>query len=272
MEDTLMKKVKFFIIVFMLLLSWYGHVSAMQVEGCGAGECKDCHSLSVQEASKLFKGFVDRVTDTKQSQVPGLWEVTVEKGDKKGIVLIDYSKSFIIDGRIIPLKEKIKLDFSKIPLSDSIIMGNPESSHKVVVFTDPDCKYCAKLHKVIKEIIKDKKNNIAFYIKLYPLKTIHPEAYAKSKVIVCSPTPLVLLDHVFQGKKLATEKTCKTSIVDDNLKLAQKLGIRSTPTMILENGRIIRGHKDAPSIISFVNSVKKDEKKKEDTKKEAEKK
>src|SRR3990172_6477717 len=117
-----MKKIKFLVLLFTLFIAWYGHSSAMQLEGCGAGECKDCHSLSVQEASKLFKGFVDTVTDTQENRVPGLWEVTVEKDGKKGIVLIDYSKSYIIDGKIIPLKEKIKLDFSKIPLSNSIIM------------------------------------------------------------------------------------------------------------------------------------------------------
>lgn len=250
-----MKKIEIAVLLCVLVLTWYSHAGAMQMEGCGAGECKDCHSLTVKEASQIFKGFVDKVIETKESRVPGLWEVTVKKGKKKGTVLIDYSKSYIIDGKIIPIKEKIKLDFSKIPLKNSIIVGNPEAADKVVVFTDPDCAFCVKLHKEIKKIVKDKKKDIAFYIKLNPLRSIHPDAYDKSKVIICSSTPLTLLEHVFEGKKIALENVCKTSVVDENLKLAQSLGIKSTPTMVLQNGRIIRGYKDASAIVDFVKSA-----------------
>jgi thiol:disulfide interchange protein DsbC len=111
---------------------------------------------------------------------------------------------------------------------------------------------------------------------LFPLRSIHPKAYDKAKVIACSSIPLTLLDHVYEGKNLVTDNVCDTTVIDKNLKLADTLGIKSTPTMVLEDGRMIRGYKDASSIVEFINSAeinKKEAKKekKDETKKESKK-
>src|SRR3989338_5854599 len=86
----------------------------------------------------------------------------------------------------------------------------------VIVFTDPDCPYCKKFHTEMKEIIK-KNKDIVFYIKLFPLVNVHPEAYEKSKAILCKNS-LKLLDDAIEGKKLP-KADCDTKAVDENLKL-----------------------------------------------------
>jgi len=43
---------------------------------------------------------------------------------------------------------------------------------------------------------------------------------------------------------------CETAAVDENIKLAQKLGITSVPTLILPDGRLIVGTTDAQTLIS----------------------
>jgi len=57
-----------------------------------------------------------------------------------------------------------------------------------------------------------------------------------------------------QKKPLQPAK-CETSAIDDNLKLAGKLGIRGTPAIIMPTGTIIPGYKDAPSIINAVDKA-----------------
>jgi thiol:disulfide interchange protein DsbC len=100
--------------------------------------------------------------------------------------------------------------------------------------------------------VVEKRKDIAFYIKLFPLP-MHKDSYKKSKAIVCEKS-LALLDDAIEKKPLPEPK-CETTVLDDNIKLAEKLGIRGTPTVILENGIIMQGPKDADSIISAVDKL-----------------
>jgi len=98
----------------------------------------------------------------------------------------------------------------------------------------------------MKKII-DERKDIAFYIKMFPLKN-HPAAYGKAKAIVCEKS-LTLLEDAYQRKELPKPK-CETSVIDQNIKLAEKLGIANLPTMVLPDGRIILGFVDAKTILN----------------------
>ena len=102
----------------------------------------------------------------------------------------------------------------------------------------------------MKKIIEERKD-IVFYLKVYPLKN-QPEAYEKSKTILCEKS-LALLEDAFEKKPIPKPK-CETSAVDENIKLAQKLGITSVPSVILPDGRIIPGYKDARSLIQLIGN------------------
>lgn len=101
----------------------------------------------------------------------------------------------------------------------------------------------------MKTVVKERKD-IAFYIILYPLTSIHPEAYEKSKAIVCEKS-LALLEDAFEKKQLPKAK-CETKVLDENIKLAQKLGINGTPAMVFPDGRLISGMRDAKAIMEMV--------------------
>ena len=102
----------------------------------------------------------------------------------------------------------------------------------------------------MKKII-DERKDIVFYIKVYPLKN-HPEAYEKSKSIVCEKS-LALLEDAFEKKPIPKPK-CETSAVDENIKLAQKLSITSVPSLVLPDGRIFPGYKDAKTLINLIGN------------------
>lgn len=103
----------------------------------------------------------------------------------------------------------------------------------------------------MKNIIKDR-DDIVFYIKMYPLRS-HPDAYKKSKAIVCSKS-IKLLDDAFAGKTLP-EPSCETSEVDENIKLAEELGVTATPTIILPDGAIVPGYKDADALVALIEQA-----------------
>jgi len=101
----------------------------------------------------------------------------------------------------------------------------------------------------MKKVIKDRKD-IAFYTILFPLP-MHKEAYGKSKAIICEQS-LELLEAALEKKPLPAP-SCETSVIDDNIKLAGKLGISGTPAVIFPNGTLIPGAMDAAEIIKQID-------------------
>jgi thiol:disulfide interchange protein DsbC len=244
--------------------------------GCGGGKCSDCHSLSLKEATTLLKG-IDKVLAVEFAEVPGFWVVDAEKAGQKFPIFIDFSKKYILAGSIIKIatgedltQQRItklnngkpaaaalpsaaarKIDIKTVPVDEAILLGRADAKTKVIVFTDPECPYCKKLHVELQEVVKADPD-IAFLIKLMPLK-MHPNAYGISKTILCSANPLAVLDASFSGAPVAPS-ACPTTKVDETLATAQQLGITSTPTLILPDGTILPGYKKAPDLLKAFGS------------------
>jgi thiol:disulfide interchange protein DsbC len=231
---------------------------AFQGAGCGQ-DCASCHTLSKDEAKKLIKAdaFKADVADVRMSPVKGLWEIEVAKEGQKFLIYVDFGKKYLVEGKFTPLAqlgkppELKKINLSQIPLADAVIMGNPKAKTKIIVFDDPDCPYCKKLHEEIKKILETRKD-IAFYIKLFPLD-IHPEAYEKSKAIICGKKSVKLMDDAFAGKKLP-KPDCETKEIDDNIRLGKSLGITGTPTIIFPDGRLLPGYVEGPTLIKILET------------------
>lgn len=101
----------------------------------------------------------------------------------------------------------------------------------------------------MKTVIKERKD-IAFYTILFPLP-MHKEAYAKSKAIVCEQS-LELLEAALEKKPLPAPG-CETAVIDENIKLAEKLGISGTPAVIFPNGTLVPGAMSAADIIKQID-------------------
>ncbi len=244
-----------FILIWVLLSSVQG-VDAFSERG----DCKTCHKLTVAEAQQILSGGPDlKVTNILDSPLKGLWEVNFESQGRKGLVYVDYSKKYIIAGNIFSSSSKQNLtqerlsflnrvDPSKIDIKDALVLGRKDAKYRVIVFDDPDCPYCAKLHQEMKKIV-EARNDIVFYIKLFPLN-IHPGAYEKSKIIACEKS-LKLLEDAFQKKELKG-KACNTDVIDKNIELAKRLGISGTPAYILPDGRLETGYRTAEELIRLI--------------------
>ena len=102
----------------------------------------------------------------------------------------------------------------------------------------------------MKKIIEERKD-IAFFIKMNPLKN-HPAAYEKAKAIVCEKS-LALLEDAHLGKPVP-KPNCETTAVDESIKLAEKLGLSIVPVLILADGRILPGYKDAKTLLSIIGN------------------
>lgn len=252
-------------VVRMLLVTVFAlalYAPAFAMEGCGT-DCASCHSLTKEEAGGLLKG-VGTVKGVRPSQVRGLFEVTVEKDGKTGLVFVDYSKKLLISGQVYDIstlnplgpakdgpRHSDRLDPSLLEKDHALVMGNPNGKKQLFVFTDPECPFCAKLHGELKKLVEIEPD-LAIYIKLYPLK-MHPHAYEKAQVILARGS-LELLEKSFAGGKLPAPKGSEgKKAVDETMKFAEKVGINSTPTMVLPDGRMLIGVREAAQIKSLLS-------------------
>ncbi len=96
----------------------------------------------------------------------------------------------------------------------------------------------------MKKVAAERKD-IVFFIKMYPLP-MHKNAYERAKAIVCGKS-LQMLEDAFQGKQLP-RPGCRTSAVDDNIALGKKIGVSAAPTLIMPDGRVVAGYKDANAL------------------------
>jgi len=247
------------LMVFPILLMMASPALAfMTEEGCGAGTCTDCHALSKEEAQEVFKDIQGEILSVDFAEVPGLWRIEMKAQNRIIPLYLDFSKSYLITGNVIRLNDRKNLteerlrklnpvDPETIPTEDALLLGNPKASKRIIVFTDPHCPYCSRLHQVIKQAVKQR-SDLLFLIKLMPIKQ---SSLSISKTISCNHS-LEQLDAAFAGQTLP-EPSCETPVIEQTLTLARELGIRSTPTLILPDGQIVSGYKDLPTLLGLID-------------------
>ena len=232
--------------------------------GCD-GDCKKCHSITNEDVMGMLKKMNSnaKIAGIQMSPVKGLWEITLDDMGRKRIFYTDFSKKFFIAGPIVEfdngsnrsqesldrIQVNRKVDVSRIPLGNALVLGSHSAHKKVIVFTDPDCPFCAKLDKEMRKVVEERKD-IAFYIKLFPLPA-HKDSYWKAAAIECKKS-LKMMENNFEGRPISNVN-CGTKEIDENIKLAQSLGFLGTPTLVLPDGTVHEGTLPADKLIQFIN-------------------
>jgi thiol:disulfide interchange protein DsbC len=129
--------------VFLFILSVAGY--------CFAVEKSVETTPGKEEVAALLKDLAPdlKVLEIKESPVKGLWEVSIQSGERKGLLYLDSSRKYIIQGAIFDLSTKTnltqeklnelnKVDVTTIPLDDALVLGEKDAKYKVIVFDDPD--------------------------------------------------------------------------------------------------------------------------------------
>ena len=142
---------KYILLIFVLFAASVLNVPLSYGSGNADHDCTKCHKLSPDEAQSIIQGGIpaSKVLEVNPGPVKGVWEIVFEVRGQKGIVYVGLSKELLISGDIFDLKAKRNLtgerlsnlnriDISKIPLDEALVMGDANATKKVIVFTDPD--------------------------------------------------------------------------------------------------------------------------------------
>ena len=190
-----------------------------------------------------------RITAVRQSEVAGLFEVTMGKN----VAFSDSSGRYFVFGHLFDMREQKdltaqrlsdinRIDFAQLPLQDAIKTVRGDGSRKLAVFSDPDCPYCKGLEGELAKL-----DNVSIFTFLYPLDGLHPEAKGKAERVWCASNRAKAWSELMATGKVAESPRCATPIERIN-QLANSLGINGTPTMILQDGSLIPGAAPAAEI------------------------
>ena len=183
------------------------------------------------------------IASVQKTPYSGLYEVYMDGQ----LVYSDANANYIFMGDVLDVKNRSNLTqarlsilnavkWDSLPLANAIKMVKGKGERKIVVFSDVDCPYCRKFEAELSKV-----DNITVYTFLYPIEGLHPKAVQTSRQIWCAPNKNKAWDeYLGSGKIPANDGKCANP-VDQNIALANKLGINGTPTIILSNGQRIPG-------------------------------
>ena len=200
------------------------------------------------EASAVKKRLEEKfpnapITNVGKSNYFGLFEAQLDGQ----IIYTDAKVTYVMVGSIYDANTKQNLteerskklnrvawDALPFDLAMKKVKGN--GSRKLVVFSDADCPFCARLERELKGV-----DDITIYTFLFPIDSLHPDAARKSKVIWCSPDRLKAWDEFFDSGKLPDNSGDCDTPLPQTLALGRQMRINATPTLVFADGSIIPG-------------------------------
>ncbi len=135
---------------------------------------------------------------------------------------------------------------------DSMIVFAPKDpKYTVTVFTDITCPYCQKMHSQMKEM-----NALGIKVRYlaFPRAGIPSKPYDDMVSVWCADDPQQAMTDAKAGKSV-TPKRCDNPIAE-HYKMGQMVGVKGTPTIILENGDTVPGYSPPQRLIQMLETGK----------------
>lgn len=195
-----------------------------------------------------------KVDAVRKTNVMGLYEVQVGTD----VFYSDEKGSYLIMGEIIDLKNRrniteerknklSQIKFSELPLSQAIKQVRGNGKRVFATFEDPNCGYCKRLNRDMAKM-----TDVTIYTFVVPV--LGQDSQDKSRNILCSSNPMKAWNDWMVGGVAPANAQCENA-VDKNTALANKLGVRGTPTIFLSDGTRIPGAIPVSQLEEQLNSV-----------------
>jgi len=185
-----------------------------------------------------FPGIV--LDSVKPTRFAGIYELRIGSD----LLYTDEQVRFVMQGSLIDahnkedltaksLEELTRVSFDSLPLQSAIKQVKGDGSRKMVVFEDPNCGYCKRLHQTLERM-----DNYTVYTLLYPI--LSPDSTAKARNIWCAANRVEAWRAQMLRNEAPPNAQCETPI-EANLALGRKLLVRGTPAIIFEDGSRVNG-------------------------------
>ena len=195
------------------------------------------------------------VEDVRPSAIDGLYEVAI--GSQ--IIYVTADQRYLFKGDIIDLKTNESLtearrsglrleEMGQLSDDQMIEFGPDNPRHTITVFTDVDCTYCRKLHREIKQINDE---GIRVRYVFYPRFGPGSESWAKAEAVWCSEDRQAALTAAKNGEEVKAA-SCPNPVAQ-HYALGNKIGVRGTPAILMEDGELLPGYVPAKELAKYLD-------------------
>ncbi|MBX2839580.1 MAG: DsbC family protein [Gammaproteobacteria bacterium] len=197
------------------------------------------------------------VTSLQPGPIEGLYELITEGQ----IYYLDATATHLIDGMIIDLATRANLTENRLGGlhfglleeigEDQMIVypAKEDTGRSITVFTDITCGYCRRLHQDLDTLLEA---GVSVRYLLFPRAGLNSDAAANLESVWCSDDPLQAMTDAKAGKSIKS-LTCENPI-ESHVALAEKVGLRGTPLIYLDNGERVPGYRDPKVLAESINN------------------
>lgn len=206
---------------------------------------------------KLSKTINVPIQAVRTTPIPGLYEI--QSGLTFGYVSAD--GDYLIEGDMVRLgtgelltenrrKTARLAAVESLGVENMIIFAPPADKirHTLTVFTDIDCGYCRMLHSQMAEY---NAKGIAIRYVFFPRSGPNTKAFFDSESVWCSADRKDALTKAKQG--VAVPETKCTNPIMQQYTTAASIGVRGTPSIILEDGEMIPGYQPPDQLAQILD-------------------
>lgn len=174
------------------------------------------------------------------------------------LLYTNQSMDFVLQGSLVDVatltdltaervEELNRVDFSGLPLEHAIKQVKGEGSREIVVFEDPNCIYCKRLHETFADI-----EDLTVYTLMFPI--LAPDSRTIAEHVWCSDNAAEVWSEWMLEEKMPAAVECEAPI-DNMLKLGMSLGVQGTPAMFFQDGSRVNGWLPADKLEAKLQSV-----------------
>ncbi len=191
-------------------------------------------------------GLVPDMSQVAISETPidGLMQVQV--GSE--VLYMTADGRYLVQGRVIDMETQTDLtdaaqsgmrreQLATLDAADFVSFGNADSEYEVLVFTDPDCGYCRRLHEQIEDY---EAAGIKIHYVAFPRAGAGSSTHTKMVSVWCADDRQGAMDIAKAGGN-PPRATCDNPVMDQ-YRMGQALGVTGTPSILTFNGDIIPGY------------------------------
>ena len=181
----------------------------------------------------------------------------------QGLYYMDEAGEFLVAGQwfavadsdnVVNLTEQLNAQMRVTELESlqdsAIVFGDADARYQVSVFTDHTCGYCRRMHQALDEY---QAADIAVHYYAFPRAGAQSRGANELASIWCADDPAAAMDLAKSGgdiSELAAPNAACTAQVETHLNTGRAFGVQGTPAMVLPDGRLLTGFRDADALLS----------------------
>jgi thiol:disulfide interchange protein DsbC len=135
--------------------------------------------------------------------------------------------------------------------SEMIVFEPEVTKRTITVYTDVDCAYCRKLHKEVPTLVE---NGVKVRYLWFPRSGINTPSYDKAVSVWCSEDQLTAMNEAKLNNNIVDAR-CDPNPVASQYATGQRIGVRGTPTIVLDDGTIIGGYLPAKKLLADLGLI-----------------